>query len=468
MRKMSYVALDLKYRPLTFSGVVGNDSIVKVLLKRSAERTLTKRCLMFSGPKGSGKTTLARISARSGACVSLVEGEPCNQCEACVSHLNGTSVDTIEIDAASGGTVDRIRTIISNLEYTSITGSPPILILDEAHRLGPASQDALLKSMEDRSLLVIFCTTEPNKIRPALRDRVDEFPVRNPSGEVLFAHLKRICDSESISVQDADLLSIINNSSCSPRVCLNTISRLSDAGVIASDAVQVLYRVDSHRLLDELLVQVSFSGGRIYQTFDSLMASESAVWVQSELIRRISGALRKKYSSNASDLNNSFLNQSNETVWMRVADRLIAMSNPSIADLEFIVLNAFSIFGKSYDTINSVGPTLPSIAPNLSSIQQAPTVASSAPVPPTVTWQTPTGVSSPKPKPTGGTKPLEVDGVKFSDDERISVLHDRITPSRGPTGASSPSDSLPVQFKGDKVPMTAQEFSRAFIERIKT
>lgn len=455
------LALDLEYRPRTFSEVLGNSENVRVLLNRSRRKELADRCLMFAGQKGSGKTTLARIVARATICSDLRDGEPCNECDSCSGVLSGVSQDVIEIDAASNGSVDRIREIIAGLEYCSVTGNRSILILDEAHRLGPASQDALLKSMEERALLVIFCTTEPHKIRPALRDRLDEFPVRYPSALELTSRVRSILSLKSISLSEDSLSRIIRSVDCSPRLCLTSISRCVDVdGLEIKDAtVRSILGTNNWDQIVELVYCISNNAPNRFSIFDSIGKVESTTYIRDELIKCITQGFRRYHNVVCSKEIKEFISSHNAHFWQQVADRLICLDRPILSDIEFILFHS----NMKYEV-----QTLPlanhSIT-DVSKYQVQEPVVRHVEFEPAISSIT-SALSKTVPKTqVSSAKPLEIEGVKFSADERVSPLHDKITPSRGPTGISLEQQGPSVQFISDKVPMTTQEFARAFTER---
>ena len=188
---------------------------------------------MFGGSKGCGKTTMARIVARAIVCDNLNDGEPCDSCESCNSFTDESSVSFDEYDAATQGTVDRVRSLLSDLDFGSFDGKPRVVILDEAHRLSKGAQDALLKAMEDRRLVVILCTTEPRKIVDAIRSRVEEYPISPPSEDAVVALLRKVCKAEKILV-DVDALLIVAKSlkNC-PRECICALDTLRTLGSVS-------------------------------------------------------------------------------------------------------------------------------------------------------------------------------------------------------------------------------------------
>ena len=147
------MALDTKYRPTRFDEVIGQDTTVSILREFIRSGSGLRQSYLFAGPFGSGKTTLGRILARSLLCDSPVDGESCAACPSCVEILeNGSSVDFVEVDAATNSGMDNIRKIVKQLQYSSFSGKRRIYLFDEAHQLSRDALDALLKPMEDALL----------------------------------------------------------------------------------------------------------------------------------------------------------------------------------------------------------------------------------------------------------------------------------------------------------------------------
>ena len=163
---MSYKALYLKYRPQTFDEVAGQSVIVRTLKNALANDKLA-HAYLFAGPRGTGKTTMARLLAKALDCEEGV-GKQCNHCSNCVSISEGTHPDVIEIDAASNNGVDQVRELIEKVTYAPIKGRYKVYIIDEVHMMTDAAFNALLKTIEEPPERVIFilCTTEPYKVLP--------------------------------------------------------------------------------------------------------------------------------------------------------------------------------------------------------------------------------------------------------------------------------------------------------------
>ncbi|MDR3353933.1 MAG: DNA polymerase III subunit gamma/tau, partial [Synergistaceae bacterium] len=168
-----HVSLYRKYRPVRFKDVVGQDAAVSMLRMSCAEKRLG-HAYMFSGPRGCGKTTAARILAKAVNCKNLSgDGEPCCECESCLAIAAGDHLDVMEIDAASNRGIDQIRELKAHVGLAPFTGGVKLYILDEVHMLTMEAFNALLKTLEEppRSVMFVFATTEPNKVPVTIRSR---------------------------------------------------------------------------------------------------------------------------------------------------------------------------------------------------------------------------------------------------------------------------------------------------------
>lgn len=211
---MSYIPLALKYRPLTFDSVIGNDTIVKVLRQITKTDKLSHG-YFFSAKRGTGKTTLARIFARSLNCENLSkEGNPCNECPSCKAILKDNTPDFTELDAASENSVANIRRLISTLAYAPAELKRKIIVIDECHALSKQAASALLKTLEEppEHVVFIFCTTDIQKVIPTIVSRCLLFEFKPPQTHEVAKRLRWICDKEGIKAEDKALEFLALNS----------------------------------------------------------------------------------------------------------------------------------------------------------------------------------------------------------------------------------------------------------------
>jgi len=262
---MSYISIYRKYRPQSFGEVVGQDEIVKTL-QNSIKSNRLSHAYIFCGPRGTGKTTTARIFAKAVNCLNnvdkngkVISPEPCNKCSNCQDITNGMSVDLIEIDAASNTGIDNVRKLIENAQYLPNFLRKKIYIIDEIHNIGggttKAAFHALLKILEEppENVIFILATTEPQKVIPTILSRCQRFDFKPINADDIKKRLKIISKSENIEVSDTALNLISKYSDGSQRdanVILEKIASLDDDKVQVEDVVSLLGAVDLEILFE--------------------------------------------------------------------------------------------------------------------------------------------------------------------------------------------------------------------------
>ena len=263
-------ALYRKYRPQTFADVVGQEAVVRTLTN-AIEQDKVRQAYLFAGPRGTGKTSLARILAKSVNCAQGPTAAPDNTCHACVSISNGTSLDVVEMDAASQRGIDDIREIRERVVLQPVEGRSKVYILDEAHQLTDAAWNALLKLIEEPPphLLFVFCTTELQKVLPTVRSRCQTFVFQRPRLPELIRKLRLIADGESIDVPDSALGLIARGGRGAYRDAESTLDQLAAAtgGKISmQDVLQLLGAVEDEVLfrLCDLVVDGDTAGALVF------------------------------------------------------------------------------------------------------------------------------------------------------------------------------------------------------------
>ena len=256
---MSYLALYRKYRPVDFNNVYGQEEVVTVL-KNAIVTGKISHAYLFCGPRGTGKTTIAKIVARLVNCDNLINGNPCGKCYNCLNYLN--SNDIVEIDAASNNGVDEIRELRDKVNLVPSNAKYKVYIIDEVHMLTMQAFNALLKTLEEPPSHVIFilATTEPHKIPLTISSRCQKFRFSKISDDKIVDRLKDICYCENISTDDDTLYEIARLSDGGMRDAINILDQLvaySNGNITIDDVYKVNGSVsynDLYNLLNNIII----------------------------------------------------------------------------------------------------------------------------------------------------------------------------------------------------------------------
>ncbi len=243
---MTHLALARKYRPQRFADLVGQDPI-RSTLEQAVAKNRVAQGYLFAGPRGSGKTTTARLIAKALNCERRKPGEaePCNECGSCLEITAGNSLDVLEIDGASNRGIEEIRNLRENVKYAASGGKFKVYIIDEAHQLTDFAWNALLKTLEEPPAHVrfVFCTTEPLDVPDTIASRCQVFEFRRLRSEELVKHLLDIAAREKVSLQEDAAALIARASEGSVRDALGRLDQalaVSPEGVTAATVAQAL------------------------------------------------------------------------------------------------------------------------------------------------------------------------------------------------------------------------------------
>jgi DNA polymerase-3 subunit gamma/tau len=276
------LALYRKYRPSVFADVIGQEHVTTPLSNALSSGNI-HHAYLFSGPRGCGKTSSARIMARSLNCESGPTPTPCGVCQSCKDLVaNGPgSLDVIELDAATHGLVDDARDLRDKAFFAPVSSRYKIYIIDEAHQLGPGAANALLKVVEEppAHVLFIFATTEPDKLIATIRSRTHHYPFRLVPPAILSNHLEKICEQEGIKVAKGVISLVVRSSGGSVRDALSVLGQLlagaGSDGVTYEIAVALLGYTDS-ALLDEAIDALAArDSASLFNTVDKVVESGS-------------------------------------------------------------------------------------------------------------------------------------------------------------------------------------------------
>ena len=274
------LALYRKYRPSVFADVIGQEHVT-VPLSNALESGKTHHAYLFSGPRGCGKTSSARIMARSLNCEKGPTPNPCGKCQSCTDLVaNGPgSIDVIELDAATHGLVDDARDLRDKAFFAPVQSKYKIYIIDEAHQLGPGAANALLKVVEEppAHVIFIFATTEPEKLISTIRSRTHHYPFRLVPPGILGTHLEKVCESEGVKVAKGVIPLVVRASGGSVRDALSVLGQLlagaGKDGVSYEIAIQLLGFTDG-ALLDDAMDAISArDGATLFKTVDRVIES---------------------------------------------------------------------------------------------------------------------------------------------------------------------------------------------------
>ena len=274
------LALYRKYRPSVFADVIGQEHVT-VPLSNALESARTHHAYLFSGPRGCGKTSSARIMARSLNCEKGPTPNPCGECQSCKDLVaNGPgSLDVIELDAATHGLVDDARDLRDKAFFAPVQSRYKIYIIDEAHQLGPGAANALLKVVEEppAHVIFIFATTEPDKLIATIRSRTHHYPFRLVPPGTLAAHLEKICNAEGVKVDKGVIPLVVRASGGSVRDALSVLGQLlagaGKDGVSYEIAIQLLGFTDGALLDDAIDAIAAHDGATLFKTIDRVIES---------------------------------------------------------------------------------------------------------------------------------------------------------------------------------------------------
>lgn len=269
---MSYLVLARKYRPQTFEAVIQQDHVTQTL-QNSIGSDRVAHAILFAGPRGTGKTTVARILAKAMNCEQGPAETPCNTCTSCLEITAGNSVDVFEIDGASNNSVDQVRELRENVKYMPARSRYKIYIIDEVHMLSLSAFNALLKTLEEppAHVLFFFATTEPNKIPITILSRCQRHDFRRIDAGAISAHMQAICEQEGVAADPEGLWVIAREAQGCMRDALSLLDQIMSgvAGELSRQEILELLGFIDRQIIFELSdALLARDVGRILEVID--------------------------------------------------------------------------------------------------------------------------------------------------------------------------------------------------------
>jgi DNA polymerase-3 subunit gamma/tau len=286
---MSYQVLARKYRPQTFDEVIGQGSVTRTL-KNSIESGRIANAYIFCGPRGVGKTSVARLLSKTLNCENTPGGDPCNKCSSCREISLGNNIDVLEIDGASNRGIDEIRALRENVRFSPSKGSYKIYIIDEVHMLTQEAFNALLKTLEEPPAHVkfIFATTEAHKVLPTIMSRCQRFDFKRIPPASIYERINDIADKENIDIDDKAALLIARSGEGSLRdslVVLDQMVSFSGGRITAEDVLELLGMVSRSRIFELSGAVIGKDPKKTILALDSIINSgKSPVFITDSLI----------------------------------------------------------------------------------------------------------------------------------------------------------------------------------------
>lgn len=301
----AYQVLARKWRPKTFADLVGQQHVVKAL-RNALDKGRLHHAYLLTGTRGVGKTTIARILAKSLNCENAHQGEPCGQCQSCQDIDAGRFVDLLEIDAASNTGIDNIREVLENAQYAPTSGKYKVYIIDEVHMLSKSAFNAMLKTLEEppEHVKFILATTDPHKVPITVLSRCLQFVLRNMTAQQVADHLAYVLDSEQIDYEPNALALIGRAANGSMRDALSLLDQaiaMTSGSVTETDVRHMIGAVDKRYLFDLMyalsqkdsskLIQIAQEMANNAIGFDNALNELAILWQRLALIKMVPNAI---------------------------------------------------------------------------------------------------------------------------------------------------------------------------------
>ena len=325
---MNYTALYRKFRPTKFSEIVGQDNITKTLRNQIMSNRIG-HAYLFSGGRGTGKTTAAKVMSRAINCLNPIDGEPCNECEICKAALSGGLTDIVEMDAASNNSVEDIRSIRDEVNFLPTLAKYRVYIIDEVHMLSTGAFNALLKTLEEPPSHVkfILATTEPQKLPATILSRCQRFDFKRISNDNIKKRLKFVCDESNINITDEAMEIIAVLAEGAMRDALSILERCLQDGEnnIDDKKIKELVGIPKTEYIEKIVEGISDNDVENVLKMTEIILEEgkdinNIVW---EIIKYVKDLLLYKTTNKLSMYNKEQLNKIRQLINKFSKDRLM-------------------------------------------------------------------------------------------------------------------------------------------------
>lgn len=275
-RSMAHQAIYRKWRPMTFDDIIGQTHITKTIKNQILSGSVG-HAYLFSGTRGTGKTTCAKVLSRAVNCLEPKNGNPCNECEICRGIIDGSIMDVTELDAASNNGVDDIRDIIGDISYIASSAKYTVYIIDEVHMLSNSAFNALLKTLEEppEGVIFILATTEPHKVPQTILSRCQRFDFRRIRPEDIIVRMKEIAHTDGYEITDGAYRMLASLAEGSMRDGLSIMERVlaSGGGTIDEAAVTAALGIAAQEMVFSMAdAIINGSGAEVIETLDRVVS----------------------------------------------------------------------------------------------------------------------------------------------------------------------------------------------------